>query len=526
MRAAAGAFALEFLRRHRWGFAAVAAYLVLLATGVPASAGSGMSPRFAWTVLVPVTIAFFYFLAVFSFGFAGDLAARQSMYPARLFTLPLTNAALAGWPMLYGMSAMIVLWAAVALFSPWPPWFEKPILWPGVFGAALLGWTQTLTWMPYGLRGLRVIAAVLLLTTIDAVVFTSINDEVAESTLLVFLIPQIPLTYLCARAAVSMARRGEVPDWRGSIARPAAMADGRTWPRRFVSAATAQRWFDWRERGWPLVAWIAILLPFETVLLRAIRDTPRLVIATLIVMLITPPFMAAFAVATAGGPFTATRPMTTSALVAAKLQVAALSTAAAWLLILAGVPLALWATDTWAIVVEQFRRSAEVVGLRRAVAVAVLAVSGLALSTWKQLVQGLCIGLSGREWLIKGSVFARLSLGVALIPFVEWALTPSGFSRIWDLGLWILGVLAVLKTAAACWIVDRLDRSNAIDHRVMVVIAAIWMFTVLMLYAVLVWLVSTPPLVPRYVPAAAAILAIPLVRPLAAPLALAWHRHR
>ena len=47
-----------------------------------------------------------YFLAVFSFGLSGDLAARQSMYPARMFTLPVTTAALAGWPMLYGTAAM------------------------------------------------------------------------------------------------------------------------------------------------------------------------------------------------------------------------------------------------------------------------------------------------------------------------------------------------------------------------------------------------------------------------------------
>ena len=46
-----------------------------------------------------------YFLAVFSFGLAGDLAARQSIYPARMFTLPVTTAALAGWPMLYGTAA-------------------------------------------------------------------------------------------------------------------------------------------------------------------------------------------------------------------------------------------------------------------------------------------------------------------------------------------------------------------------------------------------------------------------------------
>jgi len=56
----------------------------------------------------PLTTTFMYCLAVFSYGLSGDLAARQSMYPARMFALPVTTTALAGWPMLYGTSAVIV----------------------------------------------------------------------------------------------------------------------------------------------------------------------------------------------------------------------------------------------------------------------------------------------------------------------------------------------------------------------------------------------------------------------------------
>ena len=55
--------------------------------------------------------------------------------------------------------------------------------------------------------------------------------------------------------------------------------------------------------------------------------------------------------------------------------------------------------------------------------------------------------------------------------------------------------------------------------------AASWLAVVLAVYAVLVWFVSTP-LVPRYFLALVAILAVPLVRLSAAPLALAWNRHR
>ena len=55
--------------------------------------------------------------------------------------------------------------------------------------------------------------------------------------------------------------------------------------------------------------------------------------------------------------------------------------------------------------------------------------------------------------------------------------------------------------------------------------AAAWLVAVLALYGVLVWLADWP-LIARYFLALVAILAIPLARLAAAPLALAWNRHR
>src|SRR3989449_5774210 len=79
-------------------------------------------------VSVPLTTTFVYLLAVFSFGFSGDLAARHSMYPVRMFTLPVTNAALVGWPMFYGTAAMAILWLAVRLYAVWPSGIEIPLI--------------------------------------------------------------------------------------------------------------------------------------------------------------------------------------------------------------------------------------------------------------------------------------------------------------------------------------------------------------------------------------------------------------
>src|SRR5438034_8488014 len=99
------------------------------------------SVRFVALVSVPLTTTFVYLLAVFSFGFAGDLAARHSMYPARMFTLPVTNAALVGWPMLYGTAAMAILWLAASLFAVWPSGIDIPFICPALLAAALRAWT-------------------------------------------------------------------------------------------------------------------------------------------------------------------------------------------------------------------------------------------------------------------------------------------------------------------------------------------------------------------------------------------------
>ena len=98
MRSPAAAVAWTIGRRHRWGLIAVAAYLLVLAAVRLLIFEPGRrvafedAESFGLFVMVPLATTFMYFLAVFSFGLAGDLAARDSMYPARMFALPVTRA--------------------------------------------------------------------------------------------------------------------------------------------------------------------------------------------------------------------------------------------------------------------------------------------------------------------------------------------------------------------------------------------------------------------------------------------------
>src|SRR5256886_11565471 len=230
MRAPALAIGWEFRRRHLWALIAMAGYLLALAAIKVLFLGPMEPIRLdppdgrAAVVITPLTATYFYLLAAFSFGLAGDLAARQSIYPARMLALPVRTAALVGWPMLYGTGAVAILSLGTALSARWSWGIELPLGWPALLAAAFLAWTQALMWMPYGLPGLRAIVTVPWLAALDAVALLAIHYQVPEPMMVAFLVPQLPLAYVTACSAVGRARRGEVPDWRGVFAPPAGNA--------------------------------------------------------------------------------------------------------------------------------------------------------------------------------------------------------------------------------------------------------------------------------------------------------------
>ncbi len=557
MRSPALAFAWEFGQKLRLGLIALAIYalgvvmtmLFRIKMGWPVSLGH--DEDMAALVAVPVATTFLYFLGVFTFGFASDLTARESTYPARMFALPVSTRALTGWPMLYGTAAMMALLLLSTSFVRWEtkgilgrfvlePWgFDVPALWPALLAAVFLAWTQALTWMPYGLRGLRVIVAVLWLGTLDVIVFLAIHYEIPEHFMVAFLAPQLPLAYLAARFAVARARRGEVPDWRGMFARFGSSAGVLRRRDPFPSPKRAQVWFEWRLHGWSLPALVALVLPFELGLLFLARDEPpAMTFYTLLAVLLTPPLMAGFVAAMVSKsnpsardsyglpPFTATRPLTSAALIAAKLKVTVWSTLAAWLLVLVVTPLALALSDTLPVVIAKVNEGIETFGSARIVVTMLLSLVALMASTWKRLVHSLFLDLSGREWLIKSSVLLALSVLVIIWPLGAWIHDDDNVqAALLDALPLALAVLVCVKICAAFWIATRLYDGRLVSDRTLVSGAFCWLVAVLALYGLLVWFWSTPH-VARYFLLLIAILEIPLARLSAAPLALAWNRHR
>ena len=540
MRSPAAAFRWEFGARHQWVLIALGIYLLALGMIKPLVLGPGAKVRFGDGFigfgLVPFSFAFFYFIAVFSFGLNGDLAGRASIFPSRLFTLPVKTAELARWPMVYGGAAMMLLWFGTAILARWPLGLELPLVWPALLGAVVMAWTQALTWMPYGLRGIRVIAATLVLISIDATVITAIELELPETTLIAFLAPQLPLAYAIACYGVARARRGVVPDWslfsggRAIGARPLSP---------FQSPAAAQFWFEWRRNGRSLPILVAMVLPFELLMLFVGGfGSTGFIFEVLLFVLVTPIVMAGFTAATVSkanpfardaygvSPFTATKPITTVGLIAAKLKMAMWSTFAAWILVLLFIPIGFSWSGADSVLIEWARWFAIDVGMPRAIVFGILVLGGFMLGTWMMLVQSMFVGLSGRVWLIKTSGIAGLVFFMAIGPIFQLVVeSRAALAWLWDNWVIVPAILVVLKIIAAIVIAGRLSRRGLISERALVIGAASWAALVFVLYGALVWWVDTP-LLPRYGFMLIAILAVPLARISAAPLALASNRHR
>lgn len=561
MRSPGAAIGWELLLKHRWGLTAIAGYLIVLAVIDPFGARTPDevdSDLLAFSLIVPLSIAFMYLIAVLCFGLSGDLSARDSIYPARMFTLPVPTAALSGWPMLYGTVVAMLLWLVPRFLVTWPP--EVPKFWPAAFAAFIIAWTQALMWMPYGLPGLRVMAAVLLLITADTIVIVALEFEATDAMMIAGLLPAVPLAYLVGYAALTLARRGGVTDWRDTTTKtkkgpgheiqsvrkvgihdlvPAQLWRRRPRPRPFASAGRAHLWFEWRRHGRSLPVLVAIVLPFELALLfqQAALTGRALVLYTLLVVMLTPRVMASFVAANfraaeaaadphAMAPFLATRPLTSAALIAAKLRMAARSTLAAWTLILLATPIAIKWSGTDALLGEVFDELVAIIGRPRTIAVVVLAVLGFIASTWKQLVQGLSIQLTGREWLVRVNTFVTLILTCAVLPVISWMRRkPGDFEALFDALPEILAVAVTLKMLLASWIAVRLHAERLLSDRALVIAAAAWLAAVLAVYGAFAWLTDSPQ-IPKYFLLLLAILFVPLARVSAAPLALAWNRHR
>src|SRR5262249_58304268 len=103
------------------------------------------------------------------------------------------------------------------------------------------------------------------------------------------------------------------------------------------------------------------------------------------------------------------------------------------------------------------------------------AAAALFLLTWKRLVDSLLLGLTGREWLIKGCQYALMAVFLAACLFGAWlAHSPGWWSFFADLLPWLLGAAVVLKLALGGWALWGLGRRGLLPRRLLARLAARW----------------------------------------------------
>ena len=549
------AIAWMIWRRHRWSLLLGAGYLVfaaiavqvLLAQGVNTSSlvASGLVRGIFAGLLQPLFLIPLGLAIIFCQALDADLNARGSCFPEGLFTLPVRTAGLAGWLIVYGGASVCLVWMAIAWFvlRPWlATWSEElsvPLFWPGIMAAAFVAWLQAILWLPFGLAGIRILAATILLSALVFVAFYAAQAGVSENRLVVLFGMAALLGWVSAYEGVRRARRGDVPNWDNLF----------RWARRlvqwlpqrrapFASAPVAQVWFEWRRAGRSLPAMTALVLPVALFPLFLAKNEILTTSNILLGALAFPLFLAGFAGSTVSGrhpwvkdyygvpPFTATLPMSTADMVGAKLKSAALSVLSAWLLtlvaILVAVPLAGRVDD----VMDLWRRALRGEDAFSLVAGLLAIFLMLIVWTWKRQVDSLVVGLTGRKWMIVASIFLAMATFAAVCILGGWIIDhPEKREAIRDWLPWVLAGMFLVRLAVTGLALRKLLRRGLLAPRTVARWIAAWLLLAMTLFVGMSYGLRADQ-VPWYFLAFAVVWCLPMTHLAATPLALAWNRHR
>lgn len=526
MWAMSAALAWEFWGRHRWGLTGAAA---LVAGFAAYTAAAAPMPQTAMASTIWFVMALSYVIGVFAYGFEARLEAAESGFPARHFVLPVPTWLLVAWPMVQGMVAAVAMWVAWDRFVLRPVSVGTPGWWVPMLAAVVAG-AQALVWLPFGVPWLRVVVMALAFTVLLRSNAYVEDPDTRERVLTGVAVGLVPAAFLVARAGVARARRGDNPEW--AWLRRAAPGEGvvRTGRERapFASAMAAQTWYEWRLRGRGFVATVfAIVGVLAAVAMLFEHPSSRADFG--LVFLFVPPLVAAYWGVAAGSPgesvrssalttFAATRPLGNRELVAAKVRALTLTAALTWLVVLAFTAGWIAAADGFERVARMWESAAERQGREVAVGFCALFAAGLVGGTWRGLVANLWVGLAGRTWLVPLQTFlVSLPAAYLFAEWVQWNSDPARRERLLDALPWVAGGAVGVKLLAAAWFASR--AGGAIRP------VAAWAIAATGLAGVLAWLVP-PALVPAYGVVLGVVLLLPLARLTAAPLALAWNRHR
>ncbi len=249
MRSAAQAIVWEICAKNRWSLIFAFGLIPFCAL---LSFIAGPNHELVKTVHVFCVIATFVSIIWVCSYTANDSRGRFSGFPSWMYTLPLRTSALVLCPMLLGFVltlAAVVAWE-FTISRYWDAPFElKYIGWHALLFIGTLFSTQALIWSLHRFRWVRVAA---LVATMFAFLYVGLVGHISRFShgavfwfAGVFL--AIPIAFAGAVAGVERDRRGRWQGWTGRLLEH--LLD--LIPRRggvFASPARAQLWFEWRRK--------------------------------------------------------------------------------------------------------------------------------------------------------------------------------------------------------------------------------------------------------------------------------------
>jgi hypothetical protein len=543
-------------RRYRLFALAFLAYGCLLALGVPYAVRAHLQ-GVSLAATLPLVLALFITIALFANPEA-DIVGRNSGYPPYLLLLPVQTRALVFWPMFTCIATVDLAWLALQQLILHPLGVALPFWWPALILAALVACVQAVFWLPLGLAFLRLVLLVLLL---PVVVLFGINAATALSPGLfaALYLSVIAVAYRVALTGVARARCGDTPEW---LARPERHDTELRVQKPFVSAHQAQFRYEWSRNGILLPLLIGLLflglygatlrsqtqvaldpyhplIPSEQAVtgVSAIQVPSGVKVGLFLGLGMGPVLAMALGCGVwrpdnrkpdhSLNPFYAVRPLTSAALVLAKLKMAAASTLAAWSILLLFEALLLCRSAQDGITTAPLGVLLLHYVTLKSGLLALMVLAAAILSTWKGQVNGLWIDLAGRAWVANSYGCVVAGTQTLFLVFLTGISTqhPEAWPTLLRAVPYAVLSVTALKLLVAAWALNRCRRRNLIPARLLTQIAVGWLLAAFGASALLCLLLDSS-LSDAGQIFCGVLLFLPLTRPALAPVALDWNRHR
>jgi hypothetical protein len=525
MKTIPAAMTWELLSRGRWSILAALLGAIAFPAVIFTALGIGLQAQ------DPAMVMLHLFLSQAStFGVAAAVFSAQGPM-SRLYQYPARTSTLVAWRMIPAAAIVATVYVAVTLainllfHVQWPIWNMAFFLAVAFAAVQATFWlTEKSSWVVAALTVVATALGLWLKTRHGPLVGnpTRIWSDVTPGEAFTMIVAAVA-AYVVAVYGVARNRRGEPPYSIGVVDRITRyFAAAPVQDRRHQSAFRAQLWHEWQRKGWVMPMVVGIGLFVGLIIWASTSRDPHELVQGLVAgggMIALAGFLGGLVLGNSGrndgdfaiGSFLASRPMANATLARATLVTAATSLLIAWLMWLAVFLAVLALVATFSTL------PGPVIPPELGWWYFPLTILG----PWIVAAPCMAAGLTGRTKLFLQLIATLAAAFVVISVISSYTMTYQGQRLVEYVMVLALGLVLILGTA---WLYAKAFRRRMIYVATLIAAACFW--TAACTLVVKQWpTVVGQPMLPTYA-LAAGLLAIAVAPFAAAPLAIAWNRHR